>query len=103
MKQLLLFFLFSCSLDSFSQDKPEKMYLWPDGKYSVLDPGPWPVSQPDTLRAIMLVTMHHGVAHARMGFVIVQPGKKVIYLNCRKRPLRCPVMGWGYEVVGGLQ
>lgn len=102
MKHLLLFFLFTCSLKSFSQEKPEKMYLWPDGKYSVLDPGPWPISQPDTLRALMLVTLSHkfhGVAHARMGFVVVQPGRKTVYLDCWKRPLKFPAMGWGYEVV----
>lgn len=101
MKHLLLFFLFSGSLDSFSQDKPG-IYLHDLGKECKCSKCIMPA--PDTLRAVMLVTLshrYHGIAHARMGFVVVQPGRKTIYLDCRKRPLKYPAMGWGYEVVGG--
>lgn len=60
MKHLLLFFLFSCSLDSFSQDGP---------------------------------------AHARMGFVVIEPGKRPVYLDCRKRALNGSQVGWGFREV----
>lgn len=98
LKRLFLIFFFSGSLDSFSQDKAEKLYLWPDGKYSVLDLGA-PL-KPDTLRAICLVTLfQNGIAHARMGYVVICEGKEVVYLDCRKRALRLPQVGWGYRVV----
>lgn len=98
LKLLFITCLFSGSLYSFSQDKVEKLYLWPDGKYSVLDPGP--SLKPDTLRAIVLVTTApNGIAHARMGFVVICEGKEVVYLDCRKRALKLPQVGWGYKVV----
>lgn len=97
--KLLLALLFSASLTGFSQDTAEKQYLWPDGKWSVLDPGP-PITNPDTLRAICLVTLfHNGIAHARMGFVVIEHGKRPVYLDCRKRALKLPQVGWGYEIV----
>jgi hypothetical protein len=101
MKHLLLIILFSGSLDSFSQDKTEKLYLWPDGKYSVLDPGPaLPPPTPDTLRAIILVTLSpNGIAHSRMGFVVISEGKRPVYLDCRKKALKLPAAGWGWEVI----
>lgn len=101
MKKLFLIFLFSGSLDGFSQDKAEKLYLWPDGKYSVLNPGKDAPNQgPDTLRAICLVTLFpNGIAHARMGFVVICEGKRPVYLDCRKRALKIPQVGWGYELI----
>jgi hypothetical protein len=101
MKKLLLFFLFSGCLDSFSQDKPEKLYLWPDGKWSVLDPGPaLPPATPDTLRAICLVTLFpNGIAHSRMGFVVIEQGKRPVYLDCRKKALKLPQVGWDFREV----
>lgn len=101
MKHLLLIWLFSGSLDSFSQDKPEKLYLWPDGKWSVLDPGPPLKTTPDTLRAIVLVTLSpNGIAHSRMGFVVISEGKRPVYLDCRKRALKLPQVGWDWREVG---
>lgn len=60
---------------------------------------------PDTLRALILVTLsttRQGIAHARVGYVVLG-GEKVIYLDCRKRPLKLPAKGWGWEVVGGKE
>lgn len=61
-----------------------------------------PVSKPDTLRAIVLVTLSpNGIAHSRMGFVVIEQGKRPVYLDCNKRALKLPQVGWGYEEVGG--
>lgn len=55
---------------------------------------------PDTIRAILLVTLApNGIAHARMGFVVRQPGKPVVYLDCRKRALKRPQVGWDWREV----
>lgn len=81
MKHLLLFFLFSGSLDSFSQDTVNHR-------------------TPDTLRAIVLVTLFpNGIAHARMGFVVIAQGKRPVYLDCNKKALKLPMVGWGYELI----
>lgn len=56
---------------------------------------------PDTLRAIILVTLSpNGIAHVRMGFVVIEQGKRPVYLDCRKRALKLPQVGWGWEKVG---
>jgi hypothetical protein len=56
---------------------------------------------PDTLRAIILVTLSpNGIAHARMGYVVIEQGKRPVYLDCRKRALKLPAVGWGWERVG---
>lgn len=62
-------------------------------------------AKPDTLRALILVTLsttRQGIAHARVGYVVLG-GEKVIYLDCRKRPLKLPAKGWGYEVINNKQ
>jgi hypothetical protein len=98
LKRLFLIFFFSGSLDGFSQDKAEKLYMWPDGTYSVLNPGP-PL-KPDTLRAICLVTLfQNGIAHARMGYVVICEGKEAEYLDCRKKALKLPQVGWRYKLI----
>lgn len=57
------------------------------------------VIKPDTLRAIILVTLFpNGIAHARMGFVVIEQGKRPVYLDCRKKALKLPQVGWGWEV-----
>jgi hypothetical protein len=59
-------------------------------------------SQPDTARAIILVTLSpSGIAHARMGYVVTEQGKRPVYLDCRKRALKWPMVGWDwrYEIV----
>lgn len=44
---------------------------------------------PDTIRAIILVTMcPNCLAHARMGFVVIEQGKRPVYLDCRKQALK---------------
>lgn len=61
-----------------------------------------PVTTPDTLRAIVLVTLSpNGIAHSRMGFVVISEGKRPVYLDCRKKALKLPMVGWGYVEVGG--
>ncbi|HEX6427987.1 MAG TPA: hypothetical protein VF008_09895 [Niastella sp.] len=69
-----------------------------DGKYV------WKVKEvtPDTLRAICLVTLFpNGVAHSRMGFVVIEQGKRPVYLDCRKRALKLPQVGWDFREAGG--
>lgn len=99
MKHLILFFLFSGSLYSFSQEqsghlldtKTDAIIQLPGGSYI------WPAPKPDTLRAICLVTLFpNGPAHARMGYVVIEHGKRPVYLDCRKRALKLPQVGWGY-------
>lgn len=100
LKRLLLIWIFSGSLDSFSQVAPEPLYLWPDGKLSVLNQN-LHVIKPDTLRAELLVTLSpNGIAHSRMGYVVIAEGKEVLYLDCRKKALKMPQVGWGYKIVG---
>lgn len=121
MKKLLLLSLFSGSLDGFSQVKAVTLPGQGDvfqqaelkatmnaicyhntltcrcGSGEVTSRG---VVKPDTLRAIVLVTLFpNGVAHSRMGFVVIQDGKRPVYLDCRKKALKMPQVGWGYEIV----
>lgn len=103
LKRLFLIWIFSGSLDGFSQvykienDKEHVLVQAPDGTFSIKRSEP----KPDTLRAIMLVTLSpNGIAHARMGYVVIFEGKEVVYLDCRKRALKRPAVGWGYRVVG---
>lgn len=83
MKQLILIFLFSGSPDSFSQDTASHR-----------------TPKPDTLRAIILfTTTPNGIAHSRMGYVVIADGRKPMYLTCDKKALKLPQVGWGYEVL----
>jgi len=124
MKHLLLFIFFSGSLDSFSQDtlsKPTDTIWWvnnppfsgclklcvnPDALrlstgilvYSAHEERA--AAKPDTLRAICLVTLHeNGIAVARKGFVVIAQGKRPVYLDCRKRALKMPQVGWDFREV----
>lgn len=109
MKHLLLFILFSGSLDSFSQDKMDtihigrlKLVFRNDTLYNQYFAGPMSkdVATPDTLRAICLVTLSpNGIAHARMGFVVISQGKRPVYLDCNKRALKLPMVGWDFREV----
>lgn len=103
LKRLILLFLFSGSLDSFSQDKIDTVYF---GRTGLIFRNDTLINQfvtpatPDTLRAICLVTLFpNGIAHARMGYVVIAEGKEVVYLDCRKNALKLPQVGWGYRVV----
>lgn len=65
-------------------------------RYKIVPPSP------DTLRAIVLVTLSpNGIAHARMGFVAISESKRPVYLDCQKKALKLPMVGWGYVEVGG--
>lgn len=56
---------------------------------------------PDTSRAILLVTLSpNGIAHARMGYVVIEQGKPPVYLDCRKQALKWPQVGWDWREVG---
>jgi hypothetical protein len=82
MKKLFLIWIFSGSLDSFSQTDT----TWTIRKI-----------KPDTLRAIILVTTSpNGIAHARMGYVVIADGRKPVYLTCDKKALKLPQVGWGW-------
>lgn len=62
------------------------------------------VAKPDTLRAIILATLSpNGIAHARMGYVVIERYKRPVYLDCRKQALRGSQVGWGYIEVGGKE
>lgn len=103
LKKLLLLFLFSGSLDGFSQsvDTTQPIRQYYAGWYKRADFRIDTVRKtPDTLRAIILVTLSpNGIAHARMGYVVIAEGKEVVYLDCRKRALKLPMVGWGWRVV----
>lgn len=103
LKRLLLLWIFSGSLDSFSQVADT---IWDfrnnyDGTWTYGPPKKTePAPKPDTLRAICLVTLFpNGIAHARMGFVVIAEGKEVEYLDCRKKALKLPQVGWGYRLI----
>lgn len=117
LKRLFLIWIFSGSLDSFSQDTT-KLDLSKLGPAVTTTGTPYSIAymhdfgqpcrcsqclakmKPDTLRAICLVTLFpNGIAHARMGFVVIEQGKEVRYLDCRKRALKLPQVGWGYRLI----
>jgi len=131
MKHILLFFLFSGSLDSFCQvrsvqdlvedfkkgksfaatlgsDTSKKTMFLVGGKliYHSNEHTSELNIAPDTMRAIILVTLsaerfNLSNAHARVGYVVLQAGKEPMYLDCRKTPLKLPQVGWGYKILGG--
>lgn len=110
MNHLLLTLVFSASLTAFSQDRPmtlmptyepKAIIIHPDGTFSLQYPEPkGEVITPDTLRALILATMcKRCAAEAIPGFVVIAPGKRPVYLDCRKRALKWPQVGWRYELV----
>lgn len=57
-------------------------------------------TKPDTLRAIILVTMCRRCAAEPMpGYVVIEQGKRPVYLDCRKRALKGKQMGWDFREV----
>lgn len=107
MKHLLLSLLFSASLAAFSQADTTDMYLQPDRSRWTTYPGVLVNDEligcyrkPDTLRAYILVTMCRRCAAETMpGYVVICVGKRPVYLDCRKRALKWPQVGWGYVEV----
>lgn len=102
MKHLLLFFLFSGSLDGFSQvpdtTQPLRQFGtkgWsiklPDSSIKVLTMADfYPKPKPDTLRCTLIVYYDNGPAilHTKPGFVV--RGEREIYLDDRKRVIKAP-------------
>lgn len=95
MKHLILIFLFSGSLDSFSQQLPGEL---PKSEYT-LEVKPATgylvecckmITKPDTLRATLIVYFDRGPAilHTKPGFVVRQFGKDEVYLDDRKRVIK---------------
>lgn len=96
MKKLFLLFLFSASLSAFSQDTTEKLYMWPNGKLSVLNPGPPLPPTPDTIRATLIVYYDNGPAilHTKPGFVV----RGEIFLDDRKKVIKAPLEVLTYKI-----
>jgi len=96
MKKLLLFFFFSGSLDSFSQNK---LYLWPDGKLSVLNPRP-AMTTTDTLPSSILISHKPpSFGHSIDGYCIYQ-GDHCVGKRLRYWHKRWIVIGPEYTVWG---
>ena len=82
MKHLLLFFLFSDSLNGFSQSVPME-YFRPKGPDTL-------VVKPDTLRCTLIVYYDNGPAilHTKPGFVV--RGEREVYLDDKKKVIKAP-------------
>lgn len=100
MKKLLLFFLFSGSLDSFCQEKIDTIHL---GRLKLIFRNDTLYNQfvtptnPDTLRATLIVYFDNGPAilHTKPGFVVMG---KDIYLDDKKRVVKAPWVVYGYKL-----
>jgi hypothetical protein len=109
MKHLLLVFLFSGSLEGFSQTTDTTLQL------SQFDTSKWgspvtngslsskqvrsgsvewrlPVSKPDTIRATLIVYYDRGPAilHTKPGFVVMRFDKDDVYLDDKRRVVKAP-------------
>lgn len=100
LKRLLLVWIFSGSLDGFSQVLPGEL---PRSEYT-LEVKDAPIQgplTPDTLRAELLVTYttrRWGVAHARDGYVVRKDGKVVRFLDDHKRRFPPNTRLWGWAL-----
>lgn len=93
IKHLILFWLFSSSLDGFTQQSEA---VYPAGPSYIS----WRyVSRDtvfitsDTIRCTLIVYYDRGPAilHTKPGFVVIQAGKKDIYLDDKKRLIKPPL------------
>lgn len=107
MKQLLLIFLFSGSLDGFSQDGGSGKIDLPTfppsrtGEVKVIDRLAWVVkSGTDTLRCTLIVYYDKGPAilHTKPGFVVRQFGKEEVYLDDKLRVVKSPLEVFSYKL-----
>jgi hypothetical protein len=112
MKRLLLLWLFSGSLDGFSQADTGKIDLKAQGwKVTSASDGPhllssrtvtWltPVATTDTLRATLIVYYDSGPAilHTKPGFVVRQFAKEEIYLDDKKKVIKAPLEVLTYKL-----
>lgn len=55
------------------------------------------------LTLISLTLIPNGPAHARPGYMVIEQGKRPVYLDCRKKALRGSQVGWGWVEVGGKE
>lgn len=97
LKRLFLLWLFSGSLDSFSQAE-ETINTSGTPTYSRGAAWKQP-STPDTIHAELLVTYttrRWGVAHARDGYVVRKDGKVIRFLDDRKRRFPPNTRLWGW-------
>lgn len=95
MKKLLLIWIFSGSLDGFSQDKPEKLYLWPDGKWSVLNPNVATATYDTIPESMHVSTRKKGFVFAQVALSVRRNGYCIGHLDCNRKPF--PVhykVGW---------
>lgn len=116
MKKLLLFFIFSGSMDSFSQvvdtTQPRQFdaYKWgvPVTYGSLgekqLQSGyaEWRLSlpAPDTIRATLIVYYDRGPAilHTKLGYVVRKWGEEDVYLDDKKRVVKSPLEVFSYKL-----
>lgn len=94
MKHLLLFFLFSGSLDGFSQVSATTL-----PGTGVMMPIVRDVVKPDTLRAELLITYtthRMSIAHSRDGFIVKQDGKVIRFLTDQKKRFPPTTRLWGW-------
>lgn len=96
MKKLLLLFLFSGSLDGFSQDiKKPCSHNLQNCKCMIVD------VSPDTLRAELLVTYttaRWSVAHCRPGYIVRKDGKVIRFLTDKKQRFPPTTRLWGWMI-----
>lgn len=90
MKRLLLFFIFSGSLDCFCQTTNtlrRSVFIEPD-------------LSPDTLRATLIVYYDSGPAilHTKPGYVVRQWGEDEVYLDDKKRIVKSPLEVFSYKL-----
>lgn len=99
MKKLILIWIFSGSLDGFSQDIDTTKALrhydpksWGTVKIQMYDP------QPDTLRCTLIVYYDKGPAilHTKPGFVV--RGEREIYLDDKKARIKAPLEVFSYKL-----
>lgn len=109
-KFFTIFLLFSASLTAFSQSIPlddmapnTTQYIL--GKNGDGDTLRYHIRledrvKPDTLRALILASMCRKCAAEPMpGYVVIERYKRPVYLDCRKRALRWPQVGWDFREV----
>lgn len=93
MKHLLLFFLFSGSLDGFSQDTG---YFLKAGKLIFVDSIS---TTTDTIRCTLIVYYDSGPAilHTKPGFMVRRFMEIVGYLDDKKRVIKAPWIVYDYR------
>lgn len=89
MKKLLLFFIFSGSLDCFCQTTGtiRPLFIEPD-------------LIPDTLRATLIVYYDSGPAilHTKQGYVVRRWGEDEVYLDEKRRVVKSPLEVFSYKL-----